>query len=106
MKLSPPATIFLLLLIIQQHSVAQQKKLPANKAAVIASVNAHEQALIKLSDEIWAYAEIAFKETQSSKVLADYAEAQGFRVATRGCRHPYRFYSYVRSRRSHHRHHG
>jgi aminobenzoyl-glutamate utilization protein B len=80
MKLSPPATIFLLLLIIQQHSVAQQKKLPANKAAVIASVNAHEQALIKLSDEIWAYAEIAFKETQSSKVLADYAEAQGFRV--------------------------
>jgi aminobenzoyl-glutamate utilization protein B len=80
MKLSLPATIFLLLLIIQQHSVAQQKKLPANKAAVIASVNAHEQALIKLSDEIWAYAEIAFKETQSSKVLADYAEAQGFRV--------------------------
>lgn len=80
MKLAPPATIFLLLLIIQQHSVAQQKKIPANKAAVIASVNAHEQALIKLSDEIWAYAEIAFKETQSSKVLADYAEAQGFRV--------------------------
>ena len=80
MKLSPFASFFLLLLIIQQHSVAQQKKIPANKAAVIASVNAHEQALIKLSDEIWAYAEIAFKETQSSKVLADYAEAQGFRV--------------------------
>ncbi|MBK6483404.1 MAG: amidohydrolase [Chitinophagales bacterium] len=80
MKLSPLASFFLLLLTLQQNTVAQQKKIPANKAAVIASVNAHEQALIKLSDEIWAYAEIAFKETQSSKVLADYAEAQGFRV--------------------------
>ncbi len=80
MKLSPLTSFFLLLLTLQQNTVAQQKKIPANKAAVIASVNAHEQALIKLSDEIWAYAEIAFKETQSSKVLADYAEAQGFRV--------------------------
>ncbi len=80
MKLLPITPFFLLLLTLQQDTVAQQKKLPANKAAVIASVNKHEQALIKLSDEIWAYAEIAFRETQSAKVLADYAEAQGFKV--------------------------
>ena len=36
-----------------------------------------------LSDEIWRYAETALKETRSSKALADWAEAKGFRV-TRG----------------------
>ena len=34
----------------------------------------------RLGDLIWAYAEIAMKETKSSKILADYAEKQGFTV--------------------------
>src|SRR5262245_23464365 len=36
-----------------------------------------------LSDQIWEYAELALRETKSSKALADYAEQQGFKV-TRG----------------------
>jgi aminobenzoyl-glutamate utilization protein B len=54
-----------------------------NKSAVLASVEKHQQELIKLSDQVWGFAETAMRETQSAKVLADYAEAQGFKV-TRG----------------------
>src|SRR5262249_36049065 len=36
-----------------------------------------------MSDAIWGFAETALRETKSSKVLADYAEQQGFKV-TRG----------------------
>lgn len=59
---------------------AQIKKPNPNKEAVIQSVNKHQQELIAMSDKIWTYAETALKETKSSKELADYAEAQGFRV--------------------------
>lgn len=52
----------------------------ANKEYVLASVKKHEAELIKLSDQVWAFAEIAMKETQSAKVLSDYAEAQGMKV--------------------------
>ena len=55
---------------------------PAKRAAV-ASVNTHAQELIGISDKIWQYAETALREHQSSKLLADYAQAQGFTV-TRG----------------------
>jgi aminobenzoyl-glutamate utilization protein B len=51
--------------------------------AVLASVEKHQQELIRLSNQIWGFAETAMKETKSSKVLADYAQEQGFRV-TRG----------------------
>ena len=57
--------------------------LNADKRAIIASVQKHENELIELSDKIWGYAEIAMREKQSSKALADYAEAQGLKV-TRG----------------------
>ncbi len=59
---------------------AQSKKSNPKKDAVIKSIQNHETALIKLSDEVWSYAETALRETKSSKVLADYAEAQGFTV--------------------------
>jgi aminobenzoyl-glutamate utilization protein B len=59
---------------------AQSKKSNPKKDAVIKSIQNHEKELIKLSDEVWSYAETALKETKSSKVLADYAESQGFRV--------------------------
>lgn len=52
----------------------------SNKKAVIASVEKHEAELIRISDEIWALAETAFEETQSAKILADYAEKNGFTV--------------------------
>lgn len=57
-----------------------QVKLSKNKKAVIASVEKHKQNLIKISDDIWALAETAFEEQQSSKILADYAESQGMTV--------------------------
>ena len=75
--------VFLPFLFLSQLLFAQNTISTANKNAVFASVEKHQQELIKLSDQIWGFAEIALRETKSSKVLADYAEAQGFRV-TRG----------------------
>lgn len=51
-----------------------------NKKAIQASVEKHEKELIRVSDEIWAAAEIAFQETKSSQALIDYAEQNGFSV--------------------------
>jgi aminobenzoyl-glutamate utilization protein B len=60
--------------------LAQKQKANPNKLAAIQSVEKHQAELITLSDQVWAFAETALKETKSSKVLADYAEAQGFKV--------------------------
>lgn len=59
---------------------SQKTKLPAAKAAAIASVEQHQKELIALSDSLWYYAELAFREHRSAAVLADYAEQQGFLV--------------------------
>lgn len=50
------------------------------KQEVVASIDRHRAELTGLSDQIWAYAETALRETRSSKALADYAERQGFEV--------------------------
>ena len=63
------------LLLLSISSVAQN--IPANKQAVLSSVAKHEKELIRLSDSVWSYAEIAMKEHKSAKILADYAEKQG-----------------------------
>ncbi|HMI66204.1 MAG TPA: amidohydrolase [Cyclobacteriaceae bacterium] len=71
------------LLIFATSVVAAQpksKKINSNKEAILRSVDLHQTELTKLSDDVWAYAESALKEYKSSKVLADYAEAQGFSV--------------------------
>ncbi|MGY3792563.1 amidohydrolase [uncultured Aquimarina sp.] len=60
--------------------IYSQKKLSSTKQAIIASVEKHQKELIDISDQIWALAETAFEENQSSKLLADYAEKQGFKV--------------------------
>ncbi|MEO6314479.1 MAG: amidohydrolase [Chitinophagaceae bacterium] len=62
------------------NTSAQNKsaKVPDNKKLVLASVEKHQQELINLSDSVWKFAETALKETQSSKILADYAEKNGF----------------------------
>ncbi|MEI9909561.1 MAG: amidohydrolase [Bacteroidota bacterium] len=64
-------------------SLANAQSVSKNKSAVLASVEKHQQELIKLSDQVWGFAETAMRETKSAKVLADYAEKQGFKV-TRG----------------------
>lgn len=56
------------------------QEISQSKQAIINSVEQHKADLIGISDQIWAYAEIAFEESKSAKVLADYAEKQGFKV--------------------------
>jgi aminobenzoyl-glutamate utilization protein B len=68
--------IFVILFFLPIASQAQNKKTAPNKSAAIASVDAHAKELTDLSDQVWSYAELAFHETKSSKVLADYAEAK------------------------------
>lgn len=50
------------------------------KDEALKTLEQQRTAMIKLSDEIWAYAETALKETRSAQALADYAEQQGFKV--------------------------
>jgi aminobenzoyl-glutamate utilization protein B len=68
--------------LLATPSLSQKQKpvLSANKTSVIQSVEQQQQELISISDRIWALAETALREHQSSSVLAAYAEAQGFRV--------------------------
>jgi aminobenzoyl-glutamate utilization protein B len=69
-------------LFLFTHTAFAQKKpaVSASKQSVMASVDKQQPMLIRMSDSIWAFAETALKEGKSSKILADYAEAQGFRV--------------------------
>jgi len=69
----------LLVAIIVGSSISAQN-FSENKQDILKSVEKHEAKLIEISDEIWANAEIAFQENQSSKLLADYAESNGFKV--------------------------
>ena len=48
------------------------------KKNIINSIENHEEEIIKISDKIWELAETAFNEYESSKLLSDYAEANGF----------------------------
>jgi aminobenzoyl-glutamate utilization protein B len=52
----------------------------ASKREAVASVDRHADELVAMSDAIWGYAETALREHRSSKLLADYAEKQGFTV--------------------------
>lgn len=61
-------------------SVIAQKHSNANKQAVIDFVDQNYADLTDLSDQIWSFAEIAFQEQKSSRALADYAQANGFKV--------------------------
>lgn len=71
---------FLLLMLVAIQLPAQKSALSPTKALAVQSVEKHQQELIAISDKIWGYAETALKEHKSAKELADYAEAQGFRV--------------------------
>jgi aminobenzoyl-glutamate utilization protein B len=75
--------LLLSFLFLSSILVAQKTSITAKKKEVLLSVDKHQQELIALSDQIWAFAETAMVETKSAKILADYAEAQGFKV-TRG----------------------
>ena len=74
--------LVIIVLILTIHSLpsAAQESMRELKDAAIASVDRQSTDLISMSDQIWAYAETALGETQSSEVLAGYAEQQGFHV--------------------------
>ena len=50
------------------------------KKEVVGSVETQKDELIRMSDKIWAAAEVAFQEKVSSQTLIDYAKANGFEV--------------------------
>ena len=74
-------TIFIFALLLSVFTFGQ--KLNSSKKSIIASVEKHEEDLIKISDSIWELAETAFNEGESSRILANYAEKNGF-IVTRG----------------------
>lgn len=66
--------VFLLSLPMQAQKVSKTKN------AILNSVERHRSDLIAISDSIWALAETAFQESNSARILADYAEKNGFTV--------------------------
>lgn len=74
--------LLLFLIVLLSFSVYAQKKpkIDNKKKAAIETIENRFDELTELSDKIWSYEEVAFKENQSSKALADYAEEQGFKV--------------------------
>lgn len=73
--------ILLLICVFSTQLVAQKKKrISKNKQLAISTLDNKYQELTTLSDKIWSYEEVAFREFKSSEALADYAESQGFTV--------------------------
>jgi aminobenzoyl-glutamate utilization protein B len=64
-------------------AAAQQGTDDSLKSSVVASIETQAESLAQLSDEIWAHAEIAFRESESADALVRHATAHGFAV-TRG----------------------
>jgi len=81
------ALIFVSLLFAPTANARKNRQPPptpsANEQAAIATIDGVSPDLIALSDEIWAFEEEAFQESNSARALADHAESNGFRV-TRG----------------------
>ncbi len=71
--------LFFVLPVFSQAKEARLPFLPEKQIAA-ASIEKHESELTQLSDQVWRFAETALRETQSAKVLADYAGQQGFTV--------------------------
>ncbi|MGH9841907.1 MAG: amidohydrolase [Blastocatellia bacterium] len=69
--------VVLLALIVSLPARATDIK---KKEEAVASIEKRKAEMIRLSDQIWAFAETALGEHRSSKALADYAEQQGFKL--------------------------
>ncbi|MFK7831349.1 MAG: amidohydrolase [Congregibacter sp.] len=63
-------------------SSAQSMLSDEKKLAVVSSIDMQANSLTALSDEIWANAEIAFKETKSADALIQHAREHGFKITT------------------------
>jgi hypothetical protein len=54
---------------------AQTAEASAAKQQAVASIDRRASEMTRLSDQIWAFAETALRETRSAALLADCAEA-------------------------------
>jgi len=70
----------LLAILIGAASPAAAASPSAAKKDAVAGVDALSSDMIDLSRQVWGFAETALRETRSSRVLSDYAEAHGFEV--------------------------
>ena len=62
--------------------VGLAQEISALKQEVISSIEDQRSKLIEMSDSIWTWAELALIEEKSSKLLSDYASANGMRIET------------------------
>ncbi|MGE0104462.1 MAG: amidohydrolase [Blastocatellales bacterium] len=76
------AGLLLLIITVGSPITAGQSDLKKKEEAV-SSIDKRMAEMTSLSDRIWAFAETALRENQSSQALAEYAERNGLRV-TRG----------------------
>jgi aminobenzoyl-glutamate utilization protein B len=74
-----PLVLFVLAAVATPIPTQAVEASPA-KQEVVASIDRQAAEMTHLSDQVWAFAETALRETRSAAVLADYAEAQGFEV--------------------------
>ncbi len=70
----------ILLITLMTHPLSIFGSDIKKKEEAVASIESHNTELTNISDQIWRFAETALRETRSSKLLADYAEKQGFEV--------------------------
>jgi aminobenzoyl-glutamate utilization protein B len=78
MRLNSVCLTFALLALFSSLSVgATDIKI---KEEAVGAIDKRKAEMIKLSDQIWAFAETALREHKSSEALSRYAEQQGFKV--------------------------
>jgi aminobenzoyl-glutamate utilization protein B len=77
--IKPAVALIFCCLVIATFSVAQIKDDPVKKEA-LNIIDQNSELLIDVSDKIWEFAEIALMEYESSKLLEEILEKQGFRV--------------------------
>ena len=68
-----------LALVVTTHA-EQELRTEETKNAAVSSIDRQAETLVGLSDQVWGFAEIALEESRSAALLADHAEAAGFRV--------------------------
>ncbi|MBP7400637.1 MAG: amidohydrolase [Chitinophagales bacterium] len=68
------------LAFVMLNSFFLSAQISNNKKEAINTIDKNAPQMISMSDSIWAFAEMSMKEFKSSELLADYAEAQGFKV--------------------------
>ena len=73
-------TTLFLLFVLPMNIIFSQSEISEINKDILNSVEKHSSNLINISDKIWNLAETAFNEHESSKLLADYASENGFKV--------------------------